>query len=183
VTVGCRSRRKWPALIRWSRKLVRALERHDERLYGTRYGFSLARKRPTVRIRGCGRPVINEARFRGYDVSVTQDYRNAYDAGSLVVAIGRDDCQVQIYGDTVTAASASGDGSAAARRNDDVWTDLNGAAAEQRLGEVFTRIEQHAEQQIEQRACGSVAPNRSDRFAAPRTPKPGAPSWRTIAGT
>jgi len=134
-------------------ELIRALQRQDQRLYGVRYQF-MARKKPIVRMRRLWQAIINEARYRGYEVYVRQEHRDPYDAGSLIVRIGRDDCKIKVYGDTVTPLSLRIETDPPQRRRrDDVWTDTDGVSVEQCLGDVFTRIEEHAEQQIEHRAA------------------------------
>jgi hypothetical protein len=132
-------------------ELLQALERQERRLYGYHYQI-MARKKPVVRMRRLWQAIINEARFRGYAVHVSQNHRDAYDAGSLVVRIGPGECKIHLYGDTVTPLRLRMSTDPPQRRGrGDVWADADGVSVEQRLGEVFTRIEQLAEQQIEQR--------------------------------
>jgi hypothetical protein len=132
-------------------ELLQALDRQERRLYGYHYQI-MARRKPVVRMRRLWQAIINEARFRGYTVHVSQNHRDAYDAGGLVVRIGPDDCKIHLDGDTVTPLRLRVSTDPPQRRDrGDAWTDADGVSVEQRLGEVFTRIEQLAEQQIEQR--------------------------------
>ena len=109
---------------------------------------------PVQRMRRIWQAIINEARHRGYSVRVTHDRRDHTDRGQLVVAIGRDEFPLSLYGDRRTTLHLSTPVDHPTRRRRlETWTDgQDGRRLEIVLGEVFTHLERRAEVLIEERA-------------------------------
>jgi hypothetical protein len=119
--------------------------------YGT-YSIPLIRRHPMIRMRRIWQAIVNEAAQRGYETRVHEEGHGARLSATLVVVIGKDQYRVDLHGDTTTPLRLSipGDDPRSSPHAEE-WTNACGGPIEQRLGEVFTRIEQRAERAIERR--------------------------------